>query len=58
MFENFRDIITVDELCEMLRIGKSKAYHLLRNGKIKAFREDRLWVISKQSVIDYIMKFK
>ncbi len=58
MFENFSGVVTVDELCEMLRIGKSKAYRLLRNGKIRAFREDRLWVISKQAVIDYITKFK
>lgn len=31
MFNDYHDIITVDELCEMLRIGKHSAYTLLAN---------------------------
>lgn len=58
MFDNYRNMLTTAEVSVMLRICPSKTYKLLNNGKIKAFREDRLWVISKQSVIGYIMKFK
>lgn len=54
MFNEYSDIITVDELCEMLRIGRNKAYELLRNGDINAFRCGRLWIISKAAVIDYV----
>lgn len=56
MFEEYNDIITIDELCEMLRIGRNKAYELLRSGKISSFREGKLWIISKEAVIDYIRK--
>ncbi len=58
MFEEYRDIITIEELCEMLRIGRNTAYTLLRSGKIKAFHEGRLWIITKQAVIDYVTKSK
>lgn len=54
MFNEYSDIITVDELCEMLRIGRNKAYELLRSGKIKAFRCGRLWMISKQAVEEFV----
>ncbi len=54
MFSQYSDIVTIDELCEMLRIGKNKAYQLLRNGRISSFKDGRLWMIPKQAVIDYI----
>ena len=48
------EIITVDELCETLMIGKNAAYKLLSSGDIKAFRINRIWKIPKQSVTEYI----
>lgn len=36
MFDEYTDIVTIDELQEMLRIGRSTAYKLLRSGQIKA----------------------
>lgn len=54
MFNEYDDMVTIDELCEMLRIGKNKAYELLRSGKIKGFRAGRLWMIPKESVIEFI----
>lgn len=58
MFNEYSDIVTIDELCEMLRIGKNKAYELLRNGDIKAFRCGRLWIISKQAVEGFVLSRK
>ena len=54
MFNEYSDIVTIDELCEMLRIGKNKAYELLRNGDINAFRCGRLWIISKAAVEKFV----
>ncbi len=58
MFNEYSDIITVDELCEMLRIGKNKAYELLQNGDIKAFRCGRLWIISKAAVEEFVNAYR
>ena len=54
MFNEYSDIVTIDELCEMLRIGKNKAYELLRKGDIKAFCCGRLWIISKAAVEEFV----
>ncbi len=55
MFEQYNDLVTVEELCEMLSIGKNAAYHLLSSGKLKAFRYNRVWKIPKQGVVEYIL---
>ena len=56
MFEQYSDIVTVEELCEMLSIGKNAAYSLLASGQLKAFRHNRVWKIPKGAVIEYIVK--
>ncbi len=50
------DFLTVDELCELLKIGYNAAYTLLNSRTIKSFRNGRVWRIPKQAVIDYICK--
>ena len=48
------DLITVDELCELLQIGRSVAYRLLSSGEIGCFRINRIWKIPRESVVKYI----
>ncbi|WP_196590027.1 helix-turn-helix domain-containing protein [Pectinatus frisingensis] len=55
MFDEYGDLITVKELCEMLYIGKNAAYTLLNSGAVKAFRIKRVWKIPKKSVVEYVM---
>lgn len=50
------DLVTVDELCELLSIGHNAAYSLLKEGKIKAFKIGRIWKISKLAINDYILR--
>ncbi|MBQ3443763.1 MAG: helix-turn-helix domain-containing protein [Selenomonadaceae bacterium] len=47
-------LITVEELCDELLIGKNLAYRLLIEGKIKAFRIGRTWKIPRQSINEFI----
>ena len=54
MFEKYPDIITIQELCEMLHIGRDKAYVLLRTGLIKSVRIGRKFIIPKKSVIEFL----
>ena len=48
------EIINVDELCEILMIGKNMAYKILNSGELHAFREGTHWKIPKASVVQYI----
>ena len=56
MLSEYPDILTTDEACEALRIGYNALYDLLQSGKLKAFRNGRLWRIPKKSVIEYILE--
>lgn len=50
----YDDLITVDELCEILLVSRSVAYRLLSSGQIKCFRINRKWKIPRSSVYQYI----
>lgn len=50
MFETYEDMVTIDDVCQMLNIGKNNAYRLLKEGKLHAFKIGRIWKISRQSV--------
>lgn len=54
MFEQVEDLLTVPEACELLRIGRGAIYTLLPSGQLKAFRNGRVWWISKEAIIQYI----
>lgn len=46
--------IAIEELCEMLMIGRNAAYKLLTSGKLKGFRIGRIWKIPRVSIQNYI----
>lgn len=54
MLENWDDFLTVEELCEVLKIGRNAAYRLLNSGELKAIRNGRVWRVPKQAVIEYV----
>ena len=54
MFEEYPDILTVDEACEALRVGYNAMYELLNTGKLKAYKNGRVWRIPKSSLLQYI----
>lgn len=56
MFNQYEDLVTVEELTEMLNIGKNSAYKLLASGEVKAFRINRIWKIPRQAVTAYILQ--
>ena len=53
---DYNDILTLDDLQDILHIGKNKAYELCRTGSIKAFRVDREWRILKKYIEDFIQE--
>ena len=44
----------MDELSEMLKIGRNTAYELVRSGAVRSVRVGRNIRIPKQAVIDYV----
>lgn len=51
MLDEYNDLISIEELCEILQIGRNTAYQLLNSGFITAFRIGRRWKIPKSAVI-------
>lgn len=56
MFDEYPEILTVEDACEALRVGYNAMYELLNSGKLKAYRNGRVWRIPKDSVIKYIVQ--
>ena len=47
-------IMTVEDLMQILLIGRSTAYKLVRSGKLKTFRVEKQIRISREALIEYI----
>lgn len=58
MLNDFPDVLTVEDLCEILLIGKNTAYELLGSNSIAALRIGRCWKIPKASVVAYLQSAK
>lgn len=54
MLEQFDDLLTAEEACEALRIGKNALYRLLNGHDLKVYRNGRGWHIPRQAVEKYI----
>ena len=50
------DILTVEECCEALRVGYNAIYDLLGSGKLKGYRNGRVWRMPKESIKQYILE--
>ena len=48
------ELLTVEQLCQVLQIGKNIAYKLVQTCEIKGFRVGRSWKIPRDSVVEYI----
>lgn len=56
MFEQYPDILTVEEVCEALRMGYNAVYELLNAGKLRAYKNGRVWRIPRDALKEYIIK--
>lgn len=56
MFNDYDDMVTVEEMQKMIGVGKNTAYNLLKHEDIKCFRIGRNWKIPKESVEEYVRK--
>ena len=54
MFSAYGDVVTAQELQQMLQLSRSKTYSLLQNGEIKSKRVGSEYIIAKVNVIKYL----
>ena len=54
--EDYGDLISIKELCELLSIGKSTAYKLLSENELHAFRIGKNWKIPRAAVTEYVIR--
>lgn len=54
MFEKYDDILTVEELIEILKVQRKTIYNLLKTKKIKSIRVGREYRITKKALQEYI----
>ena len=47
-------VIEINDLCNMLNVGKNTAYHLITSGEIDAFKVGSVWKIPVSAVEGYI----
>ena len=56
MFDSYMDVMTVDEVCEALRMGYNAVYELVQSGKLKAYKNGRVWRIPRESVRQFVLE--
>ena len=56
MLESYDDLLTTEEACEALKVGKNALYALLRSQKPNGYRNGRVWRIPRIAVEEYIRK--
>ncbi len=54
LLEEYKDVINIKDLCEILNIGKNTAYKLLKNNDIPNCRLGKKYIIPKFGVIEYL----
>ncbi len=55
MFLDYPDVVSVEQLQEMLNVGKNTAYKLINDGDIKSIKIGRTYKIPKQFVADFLL---
>ena len=56
IFKDYPDVVSVEQLMEMLQIGQVLAYKLVKSGAIKSRKVGREYKIPKVNVIAYLNK--
>lgn len=54
MLDNYQDMLTLDEVCQILRINRKTLRYLINSGQLPYRRIGRIYRISKDAVRQYI----
>lgn len=56
MDEFLDEVLTVEDVMELLYVGKNTVYSLLQSGQLKGFGLGRCWRIPRESLTKFIME--
>lgn len=56
MFDSYPDVVSVEEIQQMLRIGKNAVYQLLKDGTIKSIKVGKRYIVPKKYIIDFLIE--
>lgn len=56
MFNDYPDLLTSEQVCDLLKIGKNKLYEILQAKALPCIRIGRRYLIPKLLLIEYIIK--
>lgn len=54
VFANYPDVVTVEQMSEMLGISTKTAYRMLKNNEIEHFMIGRIYKIPKYYILAYL----
>ena len=54
MFTEYDEILSIEDVMEILHIGKNSVYSLLKSNEILNIRVGKRYIVPKQSVINFI----
>lgn len=58
MFDEYKDVLTVEDVHNALSMGKTKIYQLLKSKTIKSIKVGRIYYIPKIYLIDFINQYR
>ncbi len=56
MFEGYDDLLTAEDACEALKIGRNTLYSLLASGALKGYRIGRAWKIPRPALKEFVFR--
>ena len=56
LFDSYPDVVSVDEIQEMLRIGKNAVYQLLKEGTIRSIKVGKRYIVPKKFIIEFLLQ--
>ena len=56
VFDSYPDVVSVEEIQQMLRIGKNAVYTLLKDGAIKSIKVGKRYIVPKKYVVEFLIK--
>lgn len=54
MFEEYEPVMSIQDVCDALMVGKNTVYNLIKSGKLNSFRIGKIWKISKNELVKFV----